>query len=141
MDHRHSPTRSDDEAAIRDLEAAYDRAWAAADLVALAECLAPGATAIDPFGDVSEGTEEITRLLGGLLSGSALGSTHTSTIVGVRFVSGDVALADGQATIEGFRMPDGSTRVTHRFTDVVVRRDDGWRIAHIRACALGEPRP
>lgn len=131
-----------DEMAIRALEAAYDRAWGAADLAALERCLDPGATVIDPFGGVSEGSEAIMRLLGQLLSGSGRGSTHTSTILGVRFVSRDVALADGEAVIEGLRMPDGSTRVTHRFTDIVVRGDEGWRIAQIRAYVLMDgPRP
>jgi uncharacterized protein (TIGR02246 family) len=135
---------SPDEAAIRALEAAYDGAWNAADIDALTASFTPDATILDPFGGVSSGREEIGRLLGALLAGSGRGSTHAGTILGVRFVTGDVALADGEAVIEGLSAPDGSPAppIVHRFTDVLVRTGEGWRIAQIRAYVLMEgPRP
>ena len=139
----HDP-RSSDEAAIRALEAAYDAAWNAADIEALTAPFTPDATIVDPFGGVSTGRAEIERLLGTLLAGSGRGSTHAGTILGVSFVTDDVALADGEAVIEGLSAPDGSAmpRIVHRFTDVLVRGDEGWRIAQIRAYVLMEgPRP
>jgi uncharacterized protein (TIGR02246 family) len=135
---------SADEAAIRALEAAYDAAWDAADLRALTAPFTADATIVDPFGGVSTGRAEIERLLGDLLAGSGRGSTHAGEILAVRFVTGDVALADGEAVIEGLTAPDGSTMppIVHRFTDVLVRGDGGWRIAQIRAYVLMEgPRP
>jgi len=139
----HDP-RSSDEAAIRALEAAYDAAWSAADLQALTAPFTPDATIVDPFGGVSTGRAEIERLLGTLLSGSGRGSTHAGRIVGVRFVTDDVALADGEAVIEGLSAPDGTALppIVHRFTDVLVRDAGGWRIAQIRAYVLMDgPRP
>jgi uncharacterized protein (TIGR02246 family) len=136
--------RSVDETAIRDLEAAYDRAWGDADLSGLVAHFASEATVVDPFGGVSEGRAAIRRLLGELLAGSGRGTTHTSTITRVTFVNDDVALADGEALIEGLRGPDGEFRpaLLHRFTDVLVRGRDGWRIAHVRAYVLMDgPRP
>jgi uncharacterized protein (TIGR02246 family) len=136
--------RSPDEAAIRALEAAYDAAWNAADLKGLTASFTPDATIVDPFGGVSSGRTEIGRLLGTLLAGSGRGSTHAGAILGVRFVSDDVALADGEAVIEGLSRPDGSAMppIVHRFTDVLVRGDGGWRIAGVRAYVFMEgPRP
>ena len=143
-DGRGPDPRSLDEAAIRALEAAYDAAWNAADLEALTAPFTPDATIVDPFGGVSSGRAEIGRLLGTLLAGSGRGSTHAGTIRGVHFVTDDVALADGEAVIEGLKRPDGSAMppIVHRFTDVLVRGDEGWRIAQIRAYVLMDgPRP
>ena len=139
----HDP-RSSDEAAIRALEAAYDAAWNAADLPALTAPFTPDATIVDPFGRVSTGRAEIERLLGTLLAGRGRGSTHAGEILGVRFVTGDVALADGEAVIEGLKAPDGGALppIVHRFTDVLVRDGGGWRIAQIRAYVFMDgPRP
>ena len=137
-------SRSLDEAAIRALEAAYDRAWNAADLSGLTAPFTPDATIVDPFGGVSAGRAEIERLLAALLAGGGRGSTHASSIIGVRFVTDDVALADGEAVIEGLREAGGGVMPTlvHRFTDVLVRCDGSWRIAQVRAYVFVDgPRP
>ena len=143
-DSRESRPRSLDEAAIRALEAAYDAAWNAADLDALTEPFTADATIVDPFGGVSVGRAEIGSLLADLLKGAGRGSTHAGAILGVRFVSDDVALADGEAAIEGLKGPDGGVvpPLVHRFTDVLVRQDGRWRIAQIRAYVFMDgPRP
>jgi uncharacterized protein (TIGR02246 family) len=126
------------EAAIRDAEAAYDRAWDAADVDGLVAPFVAGATLIDPFGNVVTGSDEIRRALSGLLAGRASGSTHAGTILGVRFVTQDVALADGEAVITGLTGPAGEPLppLTHRFTDVFVLRGGVWRISQIRAYVL-----
>ena len=136
--------RAAEQAAIRALEADYDAAWGACDLNALIAAFTPGATVVDPFGGVSQGSAEIRRLLGDLLAGTGRGSSHASTILGVHFLSDDVALADGEAVIAGLATDDGGVLppLTHRFTDVVVRGADGWRIAQVRAYVLMDgPRP
>ena len=141
---RGSRPRALDEAAIRTLEAAYDGAWNAADLDALISPFVPDATIVDPFGGVSSGRAEIERLLATLLAGAGRGSTHASTVLGVRFVTDDVALVDGEAVIEGLKGPDGDDlpALVHRFTDVLVGRDGTWRIAQVRAYVLMDgPRP
>jgi uncharacterized protein (TIGR02246 family) len=123
------------ETAIREVEAAYDRAWDAADVDGLLRPLVAGATVIDPFGNVVEGREAIRRAFRTLLAGRARGSTHASTILGVRFVTAEVALADGEAVIEGLSGADGVAMpgFVHRFTDVLVLVAGRWRIAHVRA--------
>ena len=56
----------------------------------------------------------------------------------------DVALADGEAVIEGLRDQSGAVipPVVHRFTDVMIKRDGRWHIAQVRAYVLMDgPRP
>ena len=138
--------RAADEAAIRAVEAAYDRAWDAGDVAAILRLCDADVVVIDPFGGTSVGREGMGRLLSSLFDGAGKGSTHSSEIVGVHFVTDDVALADGEATIEGFAAsPAGGESLRHRFTDVLVRGAEGWRIAQVRAyvfmCAMTESTP
>jgi hypothetical protein len=66
------------------------------------------------------------------LATEARGSTHTSTIVRVEFVTNDVAVADGEARIE-----TAAATIRHAFTDVLVKTESEWRIAQTRAYARG----
>ena len=124
-----TPDRQRDEAEIRAIEASYDRAWGAADMAALMSFLEPDVVIFDPRGGRSVGASEARRLLQDFLLGEGSGSTHTSA-KRVSFVTDDVALFDGQATIDG---PNLSRPIVHDFTDVFVRREGRWKIAHIRA--------
>jgi uncharacterized protein (TIGR02246 family) len=131
-----------DEVAIRELEAAYDRAWDAADLPALMRLFADGVVVIDPLGRTSTGRDEVERMLESVLDGFGKGSTHASVIEVVSIVTDTVALADGEAVIVGLRDAEGDVQAPfhHRFTDVVVKSGAGdWRIAHVRACAPVPP--
>jgi hypothetical protein len=58
---------------------------------------------------------------------------HTSRAVRVSFVSPDVAVVDGEASVNGAAAL-GS--LNHRFTDILVRQDKCWKIAHVRAYDL-----
>jgi uncharacterized protein (TIGR02246 family) len=122
--------RQRDEAEIRALEAEYDRAWGAADMAGLMSLLEPDVVIFDPRGGRSVGALEAQRLLQDFLAGEGSGSTHMSSAKQVSFVTDDVALFDGRATIEG---PNLTQPIVHDFTDVFVRREGRWRIAHIRA--------
>jgi uncharacterized protein (TIGR02246 family) len=124
--------RSHDEAEIRAIEADYDSAWGSADLTHLMSMLEPDVVILDPRGGTSVGAGEARRLLSNFLASEGAGSTHTSRCKLVSFVTDDVALFDGQATIAGPNLPQP---IVHDFTDVFVRRDGRWRIAHIRAYA------
>jgi uncharacterized protein (TIGR02246 family) len=131
-----------DEEAIRALEAAYDRAWDAADLPALMRLFADDVVVVDPLGRTSTGRDDVERMLGAVLGGFGTGSTHSSTIDLVSFVTDAVALADGVALIVGLKDAEGGPLppFLHRFTDVVVKTGESdWRIAHVRACAPMPP--
>jgi uncharacterized protein (TIGR02246 family) len=126
-----------DEAAVRAVEAAYDAAWQAGDLDGLLACLSEDAVLINPRGEMARGHTEIRRELESVLRGPAAGSKHTSVISGVEFLTPDVAIVDGEARIEGpaQEQPEQPRyTLAHRFTDILVRKDQAWAIEHIRAC-------
>jgi uncharacterized protein (TIGR02246 family) len=133
--------RASDEAAIRAIESAYDSAWNAGDITSILQLCTEDVVVIDPSGGTSVGRDGMERSLASLFSGVGKGSTHTSEIMGVHFVTDDVALVDGEAFIEGFKTADGGTApLRHRFTDVVVNGKHGWLIAQVRAYVF-MPRP
>lgn len=139
---RTTQARGTDEAAIRALESDYDRAWDAGDLPSLMRLFVDDVVVIDPLGRTSVGREAVGRMLASVLDGFGKDSSHAGAIERVSFVTDDVALADGEATITGLRDAGGapSPPFLHRFTDVVVKTGDEWRIAQIRACAPAPPR-
>jgi uncharacterized protein (TIGR02246 family) len=142
-DFRDTRDRARDEEVIRAVEAAYDAAWDAGDLGALIALLTADAVVVDPFGGVTEGREAVGRAFASLFEAGARGSTHQSKVIGVRFVTDDVAVLDGEATVEG--LPDAVTGregpVVHGFTDVFARCGETWRISQVRAYAfMARPR-
>lgn len=129
-----SANRQLNEDLIRRAEAAYDHAWQAGNVDGLVACLTKDAVLINPRGEVATGHDEIRKLLSEFLAGPARGSKHTSHLTRISFVTDEVAVVDGEALVEGVNF-DGSTTVTHLFTDILVRREDDWLIAQIRAYA------
>ena len=136
----HQKGLSDDEAAIRVLEATYDSAWNTRNLDALIACLTHDAVIVDPRGVVSRGRDEIRQTLYPYVVSQETVSKHKTEIVSIDFVTPDVAVVDGQAHIE--RIVIGQERAAkdfvHRFADIVIRREGQWRIARVQACPLQE---
>ncbi|HVL81640.1 MAG TPA: SgcJ/EcaC family oxidoreductase [Actinomycetota bacterium] len=118
---------------IRAVEDAYDAAWNAGDVASLIACFADDAVLVNPRGERAIGHAEIQRQLGAFLEGEARGWLHFSDLMSIWFVTPDVAVVDGEARL-GSALGGGSVR--HRFTDVLVRRDGRWVIAHVRAYGL-----
>jgi uncharacterized protein (TIGR02246 family) len=126
-----------EEAAVRAVEAAYDRAWCAGDLDGLMGCLASDAVLVNPRGQVATGKAEARVLLGAFLAGAARGTGHQSTIERIFFVGDDVAVVDGRAIVTNRSAEaDPIAQFEHAFTDVLVKGSDRWLIAHIRAYSL-----
>ena len=124
----------------RAIEAAYDRAWAAADVGGLLGCLTPDVLLVSPRGDVARGHDEVRAVFEGLFAGWAAGTVHTSTVLRVEPVADDVVVLDGAARLTGVG-PDGpgvdaDGVVEHGYTEVLVRRGDRWLIGHVRAYGL-----
>jgi uncharacterized protein (TIGR02246 family) len=124
-------TRRDlDEARVLAVEDAYDRAWCAGDIDAPMQCFTADAVLVSPRGQVAIGTEAIRELLGAFLTVEAHASSHESTMDRITFAGDDVAVFDGHAAIV---TQSDVPVLAHPFTDVLVRTDSGWRIAHVRA--------
>src|SRR5215510_4105492 len=127
----------DAEAAVREVETTYDRAWLAGDIGALTSCLTEDAVLVSPRNEVASGRDEVRQFLTAFLDGPARKSKHISRILRVSFVTHDVAIVDGEAVIEGVEESEfGASTVVHRFTDVLRKRNGQWAIAHIRAYAM-----
>jgi uncharacterized protein (TIGR02246 family) len=123
-----------DEERIREVESAYDRAWGSSDVEALVACFSADAVLVNPRGEVARGTGEIREALSRFLWGPAKDSIHQSRIIRIHFATADVAIVDGEASISGGR----GSPITHRFTDILLRKEGTWRIAHVRAYFLEE---
>jgi uncharacterized protein (TIGR02246 family) len=126
-----------DEAAVRAVEAEYDRAWNTADILSIMRLVTDDVVVTNPSGETSVGREAMRRSLVALFEGAAKGSVHTSDILSVYFVTDDVALVDGAATIDGFGA--SGSPLKHYYTDVLLQHDDGWRIAQVRAYTFMPP--
>lgn len=119
---------------VRALERAYDEAWTSGDLARLLSFFVPEAVIVTPYGDVLKGISDIEEGLRAVMSQPSRG-THTSTINAVRFVTADVAIVDGRAVLDtdAGQATEENHPLLHSFSDVVVKRDGAWRIAHVRA--------
>jgi uncharacterized protein (TIGR02246 family) len=120
---------------IRKREAAYDKAWKIGDIEAILACFTKDATIISPRGDVIHGLSEIKVVFKELLNSSAKNSQHSTKILQINHVTDDVAVVDGEAIIEGAEFEEKSSLAHHRFTDILVQKDDTWLISQIRAYA------
>ena len=127
--------REKDQLAIRALEEAYDSAWNAGDVTSLVAAFTPDAVVVNPMGKRAQGQAEIGRVLEAFLSGPANGSRHKSVVLGIDFITDDVALVDGEATLDGMIANDESMAapLVHRFSDLVVKRGGAWKVAQVRA--------
>ena len=124
--------------AIRRVARDYDAAWNRADVSALVSLYLVRAVVVNPLGETARGQSAIRAGLEAFLSGPAKGSTHTSTITDVAHIESTVAVVDGLARLDGLR--GESPSLAHHFTDIVVKTDTGWRIAHTRAYVFAESR-
>ena len=126
-----------DELAVRQVEAAYDAAWARGDVEAVLACVHDDVVVVTPRGDVAHGHDQFRALLERFMADEAEGTTHETTAVRVVLVTDDVALFDGEAHISRpATAGQEAYDLRHGFTDVLVRQDGTWRISQIRAYPL-----
>jgi uncharacterized protein (TIGR02246 family) len=120
-------TGQDDEQAVRALVARYVDARERRDPASIGALLTSDADQFTSGGEWRRGREAVVA--GTLRSSERTGGTRGITVRRVRFLTGDLAIADGLYEISGTR--DGSTR--RLWTTIVMTRDTGgWRIAAIR---------
>ena len=112
-----------DEAAVRAVIARYVEARDARDAAALAELFTADADQYTTSGDWRRGRD---RMLPGMAESSRQNpGSRGIDVQSVRFVTADVAVADGSYVIAGSALP--------RWTTIVLARNAGrWRIAAIR---------
>jgi uncharacterized protein (TIGR02246 family) len=119
--------RVDDLQAIKQAAAAYSAAFDRGDIDGLLSYWSPDAEYIDESGKTTQGHEAISALVRKHrenLKGYKLKLEHKA----LRFVTPDVAMVDGKATLVG---PEGKEDVTP-FAAVWVKRDGKWRVRSLR---------
>lgn len=119
--------RAADEAAIRAVVQAFLDTREANDAAALAALLTPDVDQQQTSGNTRRGREAVVS--GSLATQQSTGGRRTITIDSLRFVTPDVAIADGRYDSVG--RADGTDQ--RMLTSMVLRREGGaWKIAAIR---------
>ena len=119
--------RTEDEAAIRAVVASFIATREASDAESLRELLTEDADQHVTSGEVRTGREAVVQ--GSLQTTQETGGQRTISIEKIRFLTPDVAIADGPYDIVG--RSDGVDR--HYRTMMVLQRAGGeWKIAAIR---------
>jgi uncharacterized protein (TIGR02246 family) len=116
-----------DEAAIRAVVQKYVDARESMDAHAIEALFTGDADQLVSTGEWRKGRSEVVR--GTMASSQGSGGKRTITVVSVRLVAPDVAIADGRYEITG--MAGGASPAM--WTSLVLARgSDGWRITAIR---------
>jgi uncharacterized protein (TIGR02246 family) len=122
-----SGDRAADEAAIRGVIQAFLDTREANDPAALGALLTEDVDQQQTSGNVRRGREAVVT--GSLATQQTTGGRRTITVDSLRFVSADVAIADGRYDSVG--RADGTDQ--RMLTSMVLRREGGaWKIAAIR---------
>jgi uncharacterized protein (TIGR02246 family) len=122
-----SADRAADEAAIRAVVQAFLDTREANDAAALAALLTPDVDQQQTSGNTRRGREAVVT--GSLATQQSTGGRRTITVDSLRFVTSDVAIADGRYDSVG--RADGTDQ--RMLTSMVLRRESGaWKIAAIR---------
>ena len=119
--------RSADEAAIKEVVEAFIGTREDSDAASLSALLTPDVDQQVTSGRMRSGRDEVVD--GSLTTTRETGGRRTIVLAKIRFISDDVAIADGPYDIVG--RSDGPDR--HYRTSMVLKKDgDRWRIAAIR---------
>lgn len=120
-----SPARSSDEAAVRTVVSSYLNARELRDPAAIEAIFTADADQHTTSGEWRRGRAAIVR--GSMESSTLNPGKRSITIETVRFITSDVAVADGRYEITA------GTSVRRMWTTILLERDNGaWRIAAIR---------
>lgn len=132
-----------DETAIRAVEKSYDTAWHNGNIEGLMECLTDSIVVVNPFGQSAFGKIEFRKMLVEFLNGPGKDTKHTSTILRVNFITDNVAIVDGKAIINDSDINKNlnNSSLTHYFTDLLLKQNETWKIAAIRAYTFITEKP
>jgi uncharacterized protein (TIGR02246 family) len=128
--------KADDESAVRQVVQQYMDAREQQDAHALEALFTSDVDQLVSSGEWRKGRSELVR--GTLASSQNRGGKRTITVVSVRFLASDVAIADGRYELAG--LAGGETRRMWT-TLVLTRAPEGWRITAIRNMLPAPPVP
>lgn len=120
-------TSAGEESAIREVVKKYVEARDKSDAQAIESLFTSDADQLVSSGEWRKGRKDVVK--GTLASSQSSSGKRTITVEAVRFISSDVALADGRYEIAGAAGADSRKM----WTSLVLKRDSaGWHIAAIR---------
>ena len=119
--------RKNDEAAIREIVSKYVDARERIDPKAVEELFTSDADQLVSSGEWRRGRDAVVR--GAMASSRSTGGKRAINVESVRFLTPDVAIADGRYELTG--LAGGATRSMWT-TLALVRTEKGWRISAIR---------
>jgi uncharacterized protein (TIGR02246 family) len=125
-----------DEAPIREIVSKYVDARERNDSKAVEALFTSDADQLVSSGEWRKGRDAVVR--GAMASSQSTGGKRTITVEQVRFLSPDIAIADGRYELTGL---SGGTNRSMWATLVVKKTDKGWRIAAIRNMLPAAPAP
>ncbi len=118
---------ANDEPAIREIVKKYVDARDRSDAQAIESLFTNDADQLVSSGEWRKGRKDVVK--GTLASSQASSGKRTITVESIRFISADVALADGRYEIAGATGGDARKM----WTSLVLKRDsNGWHISAIR---------
>ncbi|HEU0004435.1 MAG TPA: SgcJ/EcaC family oxidoreductase [Terriglobia bacterium] len=131
-----SGARENDEAPIREIVSKYVDARERIDPKAVEALFTRDADQLVSSGEWRKGRDAVVR--GTMASSRGTGGKRTITVEQVRFVTPDVAIADGRYELTG--LSGGATRSMWA-TLIMKKASDGWRITAIRNMLPATPAP
>lgn len=135
----------EDRQGIEALKSAWDAAWAAKDATAYAANYTVDAEIVNPVGGVLSGREAIRAAHAFLFSGPFAGSTSTSEVRRMMFLTETNAIVDLDVVLTGYRAVPPGLRETEpgvvrtRVKWVAVKRAANWEILTQQLTALPPP--
>jgi uncharacterized protein (TIGR02246 family) len=131
-----SSSGKNDEAAIREIVSKYVAARERIDPKSVEELFTSDADQLVSSGEWRKGRAAVVR--GTMASSNRTGGKRTITVESIRFVTPDVAIADGRYELTG--LAGGASR--SMWTTLVLKRTDkGWLISAIRNMLPAAPAP
>ncbi|HUG18067.1 MAG TPA: SgcJ/EcaC family oxidoreductase [Planctomycetaceae bacterium] len=123
-----TPERSADEAAIRQADEAFVKAYGEGDAKAIAALFTPDAEYVDEAGNLFQGREAIEQTLVEFFSENP-DCQLEMTIDSIRFVSPGIAIEDGSTILTHPELPD---TIASRYTTIYVKSEGKWLAASVR---------
>lgn len=122
----------DDDAAIREIIAGYERAWNSHDMKAIAKLFREDAEWVNKVGMHWHGRDEIMVAHTAFHETIFKNHSFRTDAVETRSIAPGVAIAVVTETFDSFMAPDGRAwpKARNRITYALFKGADGWKIAH-----------
>jgi len=136
---KHEPVKAstnelprEDDQAVRNIVAGYEKAWNAHDMPALAKLFCEDAQWVNKVGMYWRGRDEIMVAHTAFHETIFKNHSYRTDAVETRAIAPGVAVAVATETFDGFKAPDGRDwpKARNRLSYVLVKGPDGWKIAH-----------